>query len=669
MGPRNPSFGQEFLLGRAALDLRDFTVSELHSLTGVGENTVYSFLHRLASPGKRYLKSKNLRGRRRGRPRKRYTLTPQGVSYLLDSNSRLAALLYHPLRKGSDQTATEPVQTSPLSPAEPSGVAEINEVARARGAATSEATEPVLEELYREISDFSGAFENPEVLKGFRVLSFAQDILGQSCASYLAGLGAEVIRIEAPRRGEAMRQTTPSNKAFLYRRSRWIPERATDLPFLDAKPSELPEADAIRLAQRGDRGALERIYQLHVRRVYALYLPMVGNTAEAEDLTQEAFLQLFREIQTFRGESAFSTWLHHLAVNVALMHLRKKTLAETSLEETTEPDEETGGPRNEYFISVNFHTPEGQEIVKKLAAKSDVVVEDYPQGTFDSWNTSYRQLSEINPRLVYCRLGRFEARHSIWLADYWGGLMGALRILAALHWRDRVSGEGTFIELQKATGEPGYALPLYDRYDITRERWGNWDTQLCVHGIIKCGKSDFPDAQNPQDKHGARYVMVSAFNDADFKELCDITRLKDLYDRYRAHKDRVEAEAQVEIYTALERWAADKSRSQVVKILTDAGILAAPVMNDREVHEIEHYRQRGTIRWIDDPLFGDMLIQSGYSAGLLSKTPRRVNWIWRPVGADNEYILGKLVGLSSEELRRLEEEKVIKAQSSARQSI
>jgi RNA polymerase sigma-70 factor (ECF subfamily) len=109
----------------------------------------------------------------------------------------------------------------------------------------------------------------------------------------------------------------------------------------------LPEAEAIRLAQQGDTAAFERIYQLHSRRVYSLCLRMVGNAAEAEDLTQEAFLQLFRKIHTFRGESAFSTWLHRLAVNVVLMRLRKKTLAETSLEETTEPDEETGGPRKD----------------------------------------------------------------------------------------------------------------------------------------------------------------------------------------------------------------------------------------------------------------------------------------------------------------------------------
>jgi len=111
--------------------------------------------------------------------------------------------------------------------------------------------------------------------------------------------------------------------------------------------SDLSEPDAIRLAQQGDTAAFERIYRLHNRRVYALCLRMVGNTAEAEDLTQEAFLQLFRKIHTFRGDSAFSTWLHRLSVNVVLMKLRKKTLPETSLEETTEPDEETGGPRKD----------------------------------------------------------------------------------------------------------------------------------------------------------------------------------------------------------------------------------------------------------------------------------------------------------------------------------
>ncbi|HVS73823.1 MAG TPA: sigma-70 family RNA polymerase sigma factor [Candidatus Acidoferrales bacterium] len=109
----------------------------------------------------------------------------------------------------------------------------------------------------------------------------------------------------------------------------------------------MTEAEAIRLAQRGDGVAFEYLYGLHSRRVYALCLRMVSNPADAEDLAQEAFLQLFRKIGTFRGESAFSTWLHRMTVNVVLMRLRKKSLPATSLEELTEPDEEAGGPRKD----------------------------------------------------------------------------------------------------------------------------------------------------------------------------------------------------------------------------------------------------------------------------------------------------------------------------------
>jgi len=106
--------------------------------------------------------------------------------------------------------------------------------------------------------------------------------------------------------------------------------------------SGISEAEAIDRAKQGDGECFESLYGMHKRRVYSLCLRMTSNTAEAEDLTQEAFLQLYRKIATFRGESAFSTWLHRLAVNVVLMHLRKKGLPEVSLQETLEPAEEDG---------------------------------------------------------------------------------------------------------------------------------------------------------------------------------------------------------------------------------------------------------------------------------------------------------------------------------------
>jgi RNA polymerase sigma-70 factor (ECF subfamily) len=108
--------------------------------------------------------------------------------------------------------------------------------------------------------------------------------------------------------------------------------------------AKLSEAEAIRLAKQGDERGFEQIYRLHSQRVYALCLRMMrGNAAEAEDLTQESFLQLFRKISTFRGESAFSTWLHRLAFNVVLMRLRRHSFQVFSLDEMLEPGEKTAG--------------------------------------------------------------------------------------------------------------------------------------------------------------------------------------------------------------------------------------------------------------------------------------------------------------------------------------
>ena len=107
---------------------------------------------------------------------------------------------------------------------------------------------------------------------------------------------------------------------------------------------KLSENDAIRLAQEGDSEAFERLYHLHSSRVYSLCLRMVKNATEAEDLTQNAFLQTFRKIKTFRGDACFSTWLHRLTVNVVLMHFRKKKRSELSLDETLQPDDKSPKP-------------------------------------------------------------------------------------------------------------------------------------------------------------------------------------------------------------------------------------------------------------------------------------------------------------------------------------
>jgi RNA polymerase sigma-70 factor (ECF subfamily) len=92
-------------------------------------------------------------------------------------------------------------------------------------------------------------------------------------------------------------------------------------------------SDLIKCAQQGDSDAFAALFHAHKARIYSLCLRMTTNAAEAEDLTQDAFLQVFRKITSFRGDSAFSTWLHRIAVNTVLMHFRKKSLCQLSLDE------------------------------------------------------------------------------------------------------------------------------------------------------------------------------------------------------------------------------------------------------------------------------------------------------------------------------------------------
>jgi RNA polymerase sigma-70 factor, ECF subfamily len=156
---------------------------------------------------------------------------------------------------------------------------------------------------------------------------------------------APMIAVNIRSRKSQVVRRSAENRQFRKRNSQSVREDASTKHPTSPQPIENEksrESEAIRQARDGDATAFECLYGLHSRRVYAVCLRMVGDTTEAEDLTQEAFLRLFRKIHTFRGESAFSTWLHRLVINTVLMHLRKKSLPAVSIEPTHDPDNDTG---------------------------------------------------------------------------------------------------------------------------------------------------------------------------------------------------------------------------------------------------------------------------------------------------------------------------------------
>jgi RNA polymerase sigma-70 factor, ECF subfamily len=136
----------------------------------------------------------------------------------------------------------------------------------------------------------------------------------------------------------AISSNTATSKLF----ERSIPV-ATDTSTMVRFDSDL---DMVKRAQQGDGEAFAALFHQHKARLYSVCLRMTNNTAEAEDLTQDAFLQVFRKLATFRGDSALSTWLYRIAVNTVLMHFRKKALRQVSLDEPYSQDAKT--VRREY---------------------------------------------------------------------------------------------------------------------------------------------------------------------------------------------------------------------------------------------------------------------------------------------------------------------------------
>ncbi len=124
-----------------------------------------------------------------------------------------------------------------------------------------------------------------------------------------------------------------------------------------------------RLAADGNLTAFELIYQRYHRRTFSLCLRMTNNQTEAEDLTQEVFIQLFRKVGSFRGDSAFSTWLHRLTVNQVLMHFRRRSVKNEKVSESGEvPDQIVHGTAN----------PNKMPVVDRLALNK--AIEQLPPG-------------------------------------------------------------------------------------------------------------------------------------------------------------------------------------------------------------------------------------------------------------------------------------------------
>lgn len=145
---------------------------------------------------------------------------------------------------------------------------------------------------------------------------------------------------------------TPCEGVFQTEGSTSVPVFQSSEP-LDAVEANTPDFELTKLAASGNIAAFELLYKRYHRRTYSLCLRMTNNQTESEDLTQEVFIQLFRKIGSFRGESAFSTWLHRLTVNQVLMHFRRRSVKNEKTSEDGEiPEQIVPGTENQAKMPV-----------------------------------------------------------------------------------------------------------------------------------------------------------------------------------------------------------------------------------------------------------------------------------------------------------------------------
>jgi crotonobetainyl-CoA:carnitine CoA-transferase CaiB-like acyl-CoA transferase len=334
---------------------------------------------------------------------------------------------------------------------------------------------------------------------------------------------------------------------------------------------------------------------------------------------------------------------------------------------------------SKYHVAIDLHKPQGQDLVRRLAAKSDIVVENYRGGTLErKWGIGYRQLREINPRLIYVantgfgQWGRFINRASydglaqavsgftaisgfpgrpplkigVYIGDYFGACLSALGVLAALHHRDR-TGQGQFLEVGQCEAllrAMDWTWVYAGLTGMNRRQTGNHDPSISPSGLYACRDG---------------YVAIVAGDDEQFKGLCRAMGREDLLadPRFATKAERVRESHAPSLDQSIGSWVRELTRAEVEAAARKYRFAAAAVATAKDHYDDPHLRARGSVWEMEDPVYGTM-VENG-PAPKLSETPMRYKWAAKPVGFHNEYVLGRLLGLSQDQIEELERQRVI----------
>ncbi|MGE0827536.1 MAG: CaiB/BaiF CoA transferase family protein [Candidatus Binatia bacterium] len=334
--------------------------------------------------------------------------------------------------------------------------------------------------------------------------------------------------------------------------------------------------------------------------------------------------------------------------------------------------------RNKKCITLNLRVAEGQEMLRRLIAQADVLIENFRPGTFEEWGLGYETLRQIQPGLVFVRVSGYgqtgpyrhkpgfaavaeafgglrhvvgfpdrpPARVGISLGDSLAGMFSAFGVMTALYHRDVNGGQGQVIDT--ALYEAVFALlegtlTEYDRTGFIRTRTGTTLPGFAPSNLYPC-------------KNG-QWVVIAANTDNLFKRLCAVMQREDLLTDPRFVGQVVRGQHREVIDGIVAAWTQDQDLATVLARLEEATIPVGPVYSIADIVNDPHFQARDMLLSVHDRLLGEIRMPGVVPK--LSETPGEVRFTGPTLGEHNDEVYGSLLGLSRAEIEALARRGVI----------
>ena len=327
--------------------------------------------------------------------------------------------------------------------------------------------------------------------------------------------------------------------------------------------------------------------------------------------------------------------------------------------------------RNKKSVAINLRVPEGQELIRKLAATADILIENFRPGTIEKWGLGPDVLHAINPRLIIVRVSGYgqtgpyseragfggigeamggwryivgdpdrpPSRMGVSIGDSLAATYGCMGALAALHARER-TGKGQIVDsaLYEAVLQVMESLiPEYMVAGHIRRRSGSILEGIAPSNVYRCSDGEY---------------LIGANQDAVFTRLCQAMQQPELASDPRFATHRARGENQKLLDELIEAWTLTLTVAEVEALMIEYAVPAGKMYRAPEMLADPHFEARGTLVEVDSPRWGRFKMQNCFP--LLSETPSAVRTLApAAVGEHNEEVLGGLLGLSDQEREAL----------------